>query len=362
MNDMESMHEILNAIYLSSEKDVLATIIHVEGSAYRREGASMLFKEDGTKIGLLSAGCLETDLAYHVHSVIESGLSQTVIYDMRAEDDLSWGQGAGCNGVIHILLEPIDHLLREHLCRLKFHLDRGDRVTQIKFLDKSSVVSDYLFIVDEQTLFGNWHNGVSLHVRNLIDRFHQSPHKSGITYSSELSSNLYVHSIEPKPRLIIFGAGEDAISLATFANQTGFSCLVSDWRPTLCNEAFFPNADQLLVGFPEEVLNALSFRDSDSVVILTHHFQRDKELLDGLKNKELAYLGVLGSKNRTERLLNGEEIPPEISSPVGLSIGAEGPQEIAISIMAELIQQQKRRKEGIRFGGNRARRDISCCW
>lgn len=343
---MVGIHEILNALYSDSarEGDVLATIIHVEGSAYRKEGTSMLFRNDGTQVGMLSAGCLETDLACMVEEARDKGTTQTVIYDMRAEDDLSWGQGAGCNGVIHVLLEPVDAFLRDHLCKLKFHLDNGHRVTMIKKMTKDHSVTDYIFMADAQHYFGKWHGGVSREIKGFINDIHQAFPKSGIKYFNDLSVRFYIHSFEPKPRLIIFGAGADAVPLVKVASLAGFSVLISDWRSALCNETNFPDAERLLVGYPSETIPLLHLTRSDSVLILTHQFQKDKELVNYLKGQELSYLGVLGPSLRTQRLLDGKEIPSEISSPVGLSIGAEGPCEIAISIVAELIQRQRNRK------------------
>lgn len=124
------------------------------------------------------------------------------------------------------------------------------------------------------------------------------------------------------------------------ASLAGFSVLVADWRSALCKKEFFPDANQVIVGFPGEVMPMLALSNQDFAIVLTHHFQRDQELLNLLKGQTLAYLGILGSKGRTQRLLEGSEIPPEINSPVGLSIGAEGPEEIAISIVAELIQRK----------------------
>ena len=341
---MDGIHEILNAIDGSVKDDVLATIIRVRGSAYRKEGTSMLFRGDGTQIGLLSAGCLETDLSYQAQEVINQRRAKTVIYDLRDEDDSSWGQGAGCNGVITVLLEPIDACLREHLCKLKFLLDSGSRVMMIKKLSKDYSVSEYLFLSDDQQLFGKWHGKVPSQLKRYLMNLQLISPKSGITNSLELSADLYIHCFEPKPRLLVFGAGSDAVPLVEIASKAGFFVIVSDWRPALCREEFFPNADQLIVGFPNEVMPLLNLTSLDSVIILTHHFQRDREWLQLLKGKTLRYLGVLGSRARTQRLLDGREVPPGISSPVGLPIRAEGPVEIAVSIVAELIQLQRQKR------------------
>ncbi|MBV7508356.1 XdhC/CoxI family protein [Bacillus sp. sid0103] len=344
---MEGIHEILNALYSDShhEGDVLATIIHVEGSAYQKEGTTMLFRSDGTQIGMLSAGCLETDLSYRVQEARNGGTVQTVIYDLREEGDLSWGQGAGCNGAIHVLLEPVDAFLHDHLGKLKCHLDNGKRVTMIKKMTNEFSVSDYLFVSDDKHHFGKWHGSVSREIKCLLNDIHQSFPKSGIKYVTELSSTVYVHSYEPKPRLVVFGAGADAVPLVKIASLAGFSVTVLDWSSAFCNEDHFPDADRLLVGYPSETIPLLQLTRADSVLILTHQFQKNQEILKYIKGEDLRYLGVLSPRRRTQRLLEGETVISDINSPAGLSIGAEGPEEIAISIVAELIQQQRNKKQ-----------------
>ena len=358
---MEEIHEILNALSSSSKKDVLATIIRVEGSAYRKEGTSMLFRNDGTKVGMLSPGCLETDLSYRVPEIVKHRISQTIVYNLQGEHDAYWGQGSGCNGIIHVLLEPIDEEHHNHLVTLKWQLEQGNRVTLIKRLDLDERVTDYLFISDNQQLFGKWNGGDSSLIKRQIQQIHQTHPKSGVVNSPELSTNLYIHSFEPKPRLIVFGAGSDAIPLVKVASMVGFSVLVADWREALCTEENFPDAHQLLVGFPTEVVNKLTLTKRDSVLILTHHFKRDQEILQLLMNRELKYLGIIGTRDRTHRLFDGAEIPPEISSPAGLLIGAVGPEEIAVSIVAELIQLHRKRRSGvvIQLDGKRDHRGLS---
>lgn len=336
---VEYIHDILEVITIPSASDVLATIIHVEGSAYQKEGTSMLIREDGRQIGVLSGGCLENDLVERA-KLLREGQSQCIKYDMKSEDDLSWGQGAGCNGVVHVLLECIDDRFRKHLRTLKDFLDRGISVVIIKKFTAKFSVSDYLFYVDDTNMFGEWNVSIPKNIPDLKN------HKSGLVYVEELSSFCYFHCFQPKPRLIIFGAGRDAACLASFAAKTGFSVTVCDWRAALCNKENFPDADQLIVGSLRETVMKLQFTSRDFVVILTHQFQRDQELLQLLIEKDLRYIGVMGSKQRTSRLLNFTELPPQISTPVGLSIGAEGPEEIAISILAELIHLKKKPLKG----------------
>ncbi|WP_088068881.1 XdhC family protein [Gottfriedia luciferensis] len=342
---MESIHEILESITSYSEGNVLATIIHVEGSAYRKEGTSMLFKSNGEQIGMLSAGCLEIDLSYRIKEISEKGTPQTIVYDMSSEDDYSWGQGAGCNGIITVILEPVNLSLFEYLNELKRHLLNGNNVSMMKIISDENAVIENIFVVNGRTIFGNYDEKKLEPVKNIMIQKERYFLKSGVTFIEQLGGTVYFHTYKPKPRLIVFGAGKDSISLVKFASIAGFHVIVTDWRDELCSEELFQEADQLIVGFPNEVIPKLQLTESDSVMIITHQFQKDREILNFLENKNLTFLGVLGGKLRTKRLLNGLNFQQEINSPAGLKIGAEGPEEIAISIVAELIQIQRCRKE-----------------
>lgn len=235
---MDDIHEILKIATTEPKKAVLATIIDVEGSAYRKEGAAMLIQEDGETIGVISGGCLENDLQERAKLLLE-GESQCIVYDLKSEDDLSWGKGAGCNGVIRILLECIDDRLRKHLSRLHDLLQNGKDVFILKQLGKNFSVSNYLFFTEDTETFGAWAGAVPKQIDAIA-----AQEKSGLVWGNELSSYVYVQRFEPKPRLIIFGAGSDAVPLSHFASRTGFSVIVSDWREALCNRWRFPDADQ----------------------------------------------------------------------------------------------------------------------
>ncbi|MGG0177884.1 XdhC family protein [Gottfriedia acidiceleris] len=342
---MESIHEILNEITSSKEGDVLATIIHVEGSAYRKEGTTMLFKGNGKEVGLLSAGCLEADLAYRVQETRVRKTPQTVTYDMSAEDDLTWGNGAGCNGIITVLLEPIDEYMFNLLTKLKKFLLNGTSVSMMKILSDDNNDIETLFLVDENTLFGNCNERKLVQLKCVLNALHYSNQKSGLRTIEPLEINTYLHTFHPKPRLFVFGAGMDAIPLVKLASLAGFFVTITDWRADLCSKESFPDAEQILVGFPSEIIPRLQLTSSDSAIIITHQFQKDKEILNHILNNNLKYLGVLGGKKRIQRLLEGKKVDTEINSPAGLPIGAEGPEEIAISIVGELILRQRIKKK-----------------
>lgn len=331
---MDNIHQILQAA--PSENDVLATVIDVDGSAYRKEGATMLIQEQGKLVGMLSGGCLEEDVRLRAEGM-KKGQSQSFLYNMKNENDLDWGQGAGCNGAIRVLLEKIDTSYWLHLQKIHEYLLKGKSVLAVKRLSPEYLVSEYVYMVDEDSCWGIWEDDFLKTVLMEKKKYDQST-TSGIRYVEELSCDCFFHWFHPRPRLLIVGAGPGAIPLCHFASKTGFTVTITDWRPALCNKETFPHANVLLTGFPAEIFPELEFYPHDSVVVMTHHFQRDKEVLHYLLDKPFRYIGMIGSKERTRRLLDGKELPPNIHTPIGLAIGAEGPEEIAISIMAELIQ------------------------
>ncbi|MEF2094149.1 XdhC family protein [Bacillus sp. CFBP9009] len=155
-------------------------------------------------------------------------------------------------------------------------------------------------------------------------------------------SFIYMQKIIPKPRFIIFEAGCDVYPVVTMATSIGFLVTVCDWRPELCNENNIPDAVSHIIGFPTKIMEQLSFKKDDYVIIMTHNFQRDKEILSLslMMNQSLSYIGILGSQKRTASLFD-TKTPNNIHSPIGLSIGAKGPFEIAVSIIAELIQHKR---------------------
>lgn len=336
---MASIYDILEVITSTNQKSVLASVIKVEGSAYRKEGASMLFLENGRQVGTISAGCLETDLVHRTQSLFQGNNKtfETIVYDMSAEDDFSWGRGSGCNGKVEILLEIIDEEYKHQLCSVRNQLKKNKQVIGLTFFQTSSISRTYLMEgypipnkLDRSIIklcYDIWHNKKSRLV-NMQDK-----------------GNVFTQFFLPKPRLFIFGAGPDVEPLAFISDKVGFAIHIWDFRTAYLNKKNFPkNVYRENISI-NEMLKKTKFLPSDSIIIMTHDFQKDKELLQLLKdNKHVRYFGILGPRRRTERLLHGETIPNFLHSPVGLSIGAEGPEEISISIVADLIRAQ--RQEG----------------
>ncbi len=291
---------------------VLATIIKVVGSSYRKEGAMLLCMEDGSYYGLISGGCLEEDLVEKAKVVYKKSLSHTLTYDLSEDDDLSWGQGSGCNGVITVLLEPITEDYKIHLAKVQQFLSEGKAVLHKKYLSTQGVVVNYSFMAEGE--------------------------QDGNDAEVAPSPIIYQQMFRPKPRLLIFGAGIDVRPVVTFAHQTGFETIVTDWRPAYCQREFFPDAAKIIVASPIEFLSGFNFRKYDAVIIMTHNYRKDEEILSYLLKLDLLYIGVLGPRQRTLRLLKNKGKIEKVHSPIGIPIGAVGPEEIAISIMAEIIK------------------------
>lgn len=323
---MDDIHPILDRMDEKGKK-VMATILEVEGSSYKKVGSTMLFLENNVQIGMLSPGCLEEDLARRCETVWESGRAMTFDYDLRSESDEGWGRGYGCNGVLHLLLEPVDEQLSEDLRQLKHFLDANIPVLLYK---KIETEIEYLFLPEEGEPFGWW--------QGEIPQQEDDEGKSGMVAGTSLFKQFFV----PKPRLFVCGAGPDARPLVALAAKSGFSVTVSDWREALCSKEYFPQADQLIVKSTREWLRKFTFYPNDLIVIMTHAFQIDQIILKKVIRENVKYIGVLGPRERTKRLLGCEDIPDMIHSPIGVPIGAIGAEEIAVSIVAQLIEVNRK--------------------
>jgi xanthine dehydrogenase accessory factor len=308
------IHNIITEIASHSQRSVLATTISVQGHAYRKAGAMMLMLESGLTIGCISPGCLEVDLLERVSGILLSNKSQLVEYDMLSIDDLSWGEAIGCGGKIQVLLEPVSDALLEFMLEIKRKLDQGIEVHFSRQIARDGASVKYKLM------------SIS---RRLVE-WNELPSLDG-------NMMLFPQIFSPRPRLIIFGAGNDALPIAELGRRAGFRIVIADWRPLLCIKERYGEAAEFVVGFPKKVLKQLRLNDKDYVIVMSHHFRWDAEFLQGLSLAVVRYVGVMGSQTRCEQLLKDMNVPEWFYAPIGLGIGADGPEEIAISILAELI-------------------------
>jgi xanthine/CO dehydrogenase XdhC/CoxF family maturation factor len=332
---------------------VLATVVKITGSAYRRPGARMIFPSDRAPAGVVSGGCLEEDLAGRARDVLSSGEPSIEVYDMRSPDDIVWGLGLGCNGEIRVLLEKLSpeesceqmDFLRE--CRERG--GRGVMATVFQVEGEIDVaVGDRLMLRQDGTRSGAVTASAILDrvagdaAACLVDRRSRVERYEGPSGRAEI----LIEHLSAPVSLLIFGAGSDARPLSRLAKELGWDVTVIDNRPAYATPEHFPEADGVRVCEYDKLEEAgLEIGELTPVVVMTHHFLRDLEILNFLMPRSLPYIGLLGPRKRTEKLLQelldrGCEVESTrlttLHGPVGVDIGSETPEEIALSILAEI--------------------------
>ncbi len=254
---MKEMRQILSRareLRQRGESAVLATVVAVEGSAYRREGARMLIESDGRLTGVLSGGCLEQDLAERAAAVLASGNPALATYDLRAPDEILWGLGLGCGGKITLLLQPLSGAT-----------------------DAPSPLEPFERVARERR-----------------------PGEIETRMGSEL---LLREAIVPPTRLVLAGAGRDAVPLARFADELGWETIVLDARPTAAAQERFAGLARVAPVGPRDFATAVTIDTYTAAVVLTHNYLDDLAWLAALLPSAAPYVGLLGPATRRDRLL-----------------------------------------------------------
>jgi xanthine/CO dehydrogenase XdhC/CoxF family maturation factor len=346
---MKEITDIVRAFDQAQEegkRSALATVVHVEGSSYRRPGARMLVTEDGQLTGAISGGCLEGDALRKALYAINQQQNKLVTYDTTHEDDVQFGVQLGCNGIVHILFEPIDDTKGYHPVRLLRELigKRRDTVLVTLFSLDWSVEQPgtALFCADGLVHTGlsrDWREAVMTDVKEAL-RDRMSGFKEYM-HSNHLF-NGFIEFIPPPPAVVIAGAGNDVLPLADITVMLGWHTTVVDGRPHYATARRFGKVDRVLVARPEKVLDQLTTDAQTIFLLMTHNYNYDLALLKDLVTRSFQYIGVLGPRKKLDRMLTelqegglilNEEQLASIHSPVGLDIGAETAEEIAVSIV-----------------------------
>jgi xanthine dehydrogenase accessory factor len=326
---------------------VLGTIISTEGSTYQKIGTKCFFAEDGKITELLSGGCVESDLAEYGKQVLESNQPKRIHYDFRQDEDLPWGLGVGCNGAIDIFLEPYyphKKADEEYSLEKMFTLGISQPLSIITIVDAEdpSLIGKKWLVTPEDNI--TEHALLKEIVSELERKLLRKEKGLSILYSELGRLEVFFDFQIPTPNLIIFGAGPDAVSLVNGAKQLGWGISIVDHRPGYVNSENFPDADSLIC-CPKDSWPELTLNDNSFIVIMSHHFLQDQVYLENVLQKDVPYIGLLGPRERTNKLLNMtfknnrmERITlKNIHSPIGLDIGAKTPEEIALSILSEMV-------------------------
>jgi xanthine/CO dehydrogenase XdhC/CoxF family maturation factor len=342
---MKELLEICAALRnLGDQPCALATVIQVEGSAYRKPGARMLLTPDGNSWGMVSGGCLEHDVLDHAHHALETGRPRVVRYDSTSDNDIIFGTGLGCNGIIDVLVEPISQQFRVSFVKAVEH----SRTTR-KTGGIATVIPDGKVGSSGQHAF--FENDGWIGDSALIHQLKvQPPRNEAIVTLSDHglagAVRVFIQPLPPPIQLVIFGGWLDVVPLIRMAHEVGFHSLVVNSRAGLSSNRFFHEADAILACSPAEALPQIQFDSRTVAVLMNHNFERDSEALSALLRVPLIYLGMLGPKRRTEKMLAevqaggmnvSDEFRQNIHGPAGLDLGAKTPEEIALSIMAEIL-------------------------
>ena len=317
----------LDALRREGRRAALATVIRVRGSAYRHEGAKLLVPEAGAVTGNVSGGCLEEDVREVAQRVIASGVSERRSYCGGANEVAAWDLGVGCEGEVEILIEPC----------------LSDRVAE-----RDLMAAEQAFVVLTRMPAPGHAGEPERHTVSGAAADHWLD-AGGSRLEDTDAGETFVDVLRPPPRLLIISAGDDARHLARIADDVGFRVVVADRRPGLLSPDRF-SARVRLVETDAARLAERVVLDADSyAVVMTHHFVDDTDYLRALLRSPARYLGVLGPRQRTERILgilraDGPVDETRVFGPVGLDIGTDGAEQVALAIIAEILAVRSGRR------------------
>ncbi|WP_428742554.1 XdhC family protein [Tenacibaculum sp.] len=313
--------KIIQQTILNQQKgiqNVLATVVHLDGSSYRKPGVRMLLSSDEKIVGAISGGCVEKEIQRRAQSVFNDNKPKVITYDGRYR--------LGCEGILYVLLEPFS-----------ISLEFINAFTNNNTLRSSYTITS--FFEKEDEIYGNF--------GSVIQFENQQKFSFNREFIYEKINDLAVFKqiLQPLFRLLIIGGEHDAVKLCSQATQLGWEVDVITSVKDPKELSDFPNAKSVIAQTPE-MIELSGINKNTAVVIMNHNFTYDLRWLIKLQEQNPVYIGILGAAKRREKLFNELfEFAPEVSdeflekihTPAGLNIGAETPEEIALSILAEIL-------------------------
>ncbi len=360
VSEISDVLAAIESLHARGERMALATIVAVRGSTYRRPGARLLVPDDGPLVGNISGGCLEGDVADVARVVMVEGTPRVVSFDLTADDDAVWGWGLGCNGAIEVFVEPADKAA-EVAGALRMALEEERPISVVTVLESSVPGVERgsrLLVRPGGVAEGSLGDAVAdaAAVESAAELLAADRSEVRTLAASRGEVRAFVEVLEPPLRLLVCGAGHDAIPVVRAADALGWRPIVVDDRPGFLTRERFPEAGGFVhVERPEEAASAAPVDERTYVIVMSHNFLRDKAYLKSFIGSPVGYIGMLGPAARTKRLVDelrdeGAELSEDnlarIHGPAGLDLGGEGPEEIAESIAAEIIAVKRRRGAG----------------
>jgi xanthine dehydrogenase accessory factor len=347
---MKELNDIVRAYdkaILQKKQMVLATVVRVDGSSYRRPGARMLVTDDSKITGAISGGCLEGDALEKALFAIVTGENKLISYDSTGEDDIQFGLHLGCNGVVHILFEPIkkeDPQNPVELLRLISNAGEEAVLVTLFSMKKIQPGTKLLYLKDKT------YSSLTETVQNLLTdtvKLSYNEKQSNLlnVEKEQMNCTAFVEYIERPVSVVIAGAGNDIQPLVQIATMLGWSITVVDGRFHYALPERFPGASKVLYSRPADILSRINTDSQTVFLLMSHNYNYDLGFLKNILEQEFGYIGLLGPAEKRDRMLSdlqdqgvhlNEEQLLKIHGPTGLDIGAENSTEIALSIVAEI--------------------------
>jgi xanthine/CO dehydrogenase XdhC/CoxF family maturation factor len=339
--------EILGRIVAEGEagrRAAVATVVRIQGSVYRRPGARFLVEEDGRTFGSVSGGCLEADVRETALDVLRARTPRLLHYDTGSDDRIVWGLGLGCNGSVDIFVQESTQREFLEVARPALEFLAGDDPFVLSTVLKGPAAGRTLLSNAEGIVAGSTGDaGLDRAVAaQAADALSRRDSRVAALSSTEVFSEL----LAPPPNLVLFGAGDDAIPICRYASEAGFRVTVIDHRQAYVSAERFPAASRLLLRRAEEGLASLPAGPRDFGVVKTHSFGHDREWTRQLLASGIGYIGLLGPRARAAEIIRQLGAPDggRVHGPVGLDLGAEGPEQVAVAIVAELLSVRSGRE------------------
>jgi xanthine/CO dehydrogenase XdhC/CoxF family maturation factor len=310
------------------ENGPMVTLVRAEGSSYRQTGARLLLSAaaPGVYAGTISGGCLETEVVTKALWKVRNGATLER-YSTLFDDTAEIPYGLGCGGTVDLLYEPANTAEQHAMIGALSATLAGHCRTVITWLpSQSSRFARAVLSEDAEILFAS--NGLS---------------SSSVAAALHSADGVFIEHLAPPQRLLVFGAGDDAKPLVSMAALLGWTVLVIDGRAQFARPERFPTATQVLAASPSD-LESLRVTANDAVVLMTHSYEQDREWLAALLPIAPRYFGVLGARHRSSLLVSEAAILTGLSleaccerifAPVGLDLGGDGPEAIALAILSE---------------------------
>ncbi len=365
MKHWQETGEILARLARLSEADELAAVacvVEISGSTYRRPGARFLVEGAGTTLGGVSGGCLEEDVRQNGLRVIEDGTCRLLHYETGNDEDTIWGLGLGCDGAVDVFVQPATSGGFAAAAGTLRDLLAGDQSFAVVTVlgaaaDNKNVAggesaglgrvlaAGHVLVVSRGAIEAGT-TGDDARDPELLASAAACLAEGTSKVVSTAGVRVFVETLRPAPSVFVCGAGDDAMPLVRAAAQVGFRVVVVDHRPGYLTADRFPDAQQLVRADPEDGIGGLPVGNDSFVVVKTHNLVRDKAWTQQFLASPVSYIGLLGPRARCNEIAEmvSDADRDRLYGPVGLDVGAEGPEQVGIAVVSELLAVRTRRQ------------------